>query len=75
MPKSRFYNTELRGFILQHAIRQEFLTSEILKFIFRILKNKPNKMAHTERNNLYFQLLTKEIRYMRGKRRDAEGGN
>jgi hypothetical protein len=57
MPKSRFYNTELRGFILQHAIRQEFLTSEILKFIFRILKNKTktldnNSSSLTFRNKI-----------------------
>lgn len=38
MPRQRNLNMELRSFVLQHAIRQEFLTGEILRYVFRILK-------------------------------------
>ncbi len=47
MPIKRSFNAELRSFILQHAIRQEALTSEILKFIFRILKNDTKTLDNT----------------------------
>lgn len=47
MPKKRTLNIELRGFILQHTIRQEYLTSEILKAILRILKNKTKTLGNT----------------------------
>lgn len=39
MPRSKNLNMELRSFILQHAIRQEHLTADILRYVFRILKN------------------------------------
>jgi hypothetical protein len=54
MPKQRLFNQELRGFILQHAIRQEGLTSEILKSIFRILKSK-TKTLDNKSSSLSFK--------------------
>jgi hypothetical protein len=47
MPRAKFFNSQLRSFILQHSIRQEALTAEILKFIFKILKNETKTFANT----------------------------
>lgn len=50
MPLKRLINIELRGFILQHAIRQEALTSAILKIIFRTLKDKTKTLGNNSGN-------------------------
>src|SRR5579862_1310483 len=47
MPKAKVFNAELRSFVLQHTIRQEALASDILKFIFRILKNKTKTLENS----------------------------
>ncbi len=46
MPRPRIFNADLRSFILHHAIRQESLAGEILKFIFRILKNETKTLGN-----------------------------
>jgi len=47
MPKAKVFNPELRSFVLQHRIRQEALASDILKFIFRILKTKTKTLENS----------------------------
>lgn len=47
MLRSKYLNMQLRSFVLQHAIRQEHLTAEILRLIFRILKHNTRTFGNS----------------------------